>query len=166
MLPVFGVWVLAMFHLMFVRFWLLSGHLFFKELPTRLAVCSLYILSNCNFSHFLFWFWEWDSDLIAPVPVHGFLSTFISLTEIKFWLNQSTYFGVTCPSVTNISHFLKVTNSGHIWLKRVLVAIISSSQLPYCVIRVNTHFFMIILMHPVFKVPKMRNMSTVIWAAS
>ena len=28
-----------------------------KELLTRLTICSLFILTNCNISNFPFWFW-------------------------------------------------------------------------------------------------------------
>ena len=38
--------------LFLVRFGLLSGYLLWKELLIRLTICSLYILSICNFSSF------------------------------------------------------------------------------------------------------------------
>ena len=54
LLPVFGVGVSVTFHLMcvhivLVRFGLLSGLLFGNELLTRLTICSLRILTICNF---------------------------------------------------------------------------------------------------------------------
>ena len=56
MLPVVGGRVSVTFHLRLVkivlaRLTLLSGHLFMKELLTRLAKCSLCILTICNFSY-------------------------------------------------------------------------------------------------------------------
>ena len=50
----FGVRVSVAFHVMcvhiiLVRFGLLSGPLFGKELLTRLTICSLCILNICNF---------------------------------------------------------------------------------------------------------------------
>ena len=49
----FGVRGSVMFHLMFVHYTfssvgLLSGNLFGKQLPARLAICSHCILSICN----------------------------------------------------------------------------------------------------------------------
>ena len=60
LLTVFGVRVSVMFHLMCfhiisVRFEILSGNLFGKELLTRLTICSLCILTICYFSHFPLW---------------------------------------------------------------------------------------------------------------
>ena len=65
LLPVFGIRVSVMFHLMFVYYtfssvWVAEWPPFWKLLPTRLAICFHCILSICNFSYFPFWFSEWD----------------------------------------------------------------------------------------------------------
>ena len=72
-----------MFHLVFVHntfssVWVAEWSPFGKELPTRLAVCSHCILSVCILvflSRFGFEGGVWF--LIAPVPVHCLLVTFI-----------------------------------------------------------------------------------------
>ena len=53
----FGVRVLVMFHLMFVHYtfssvWVAEWLPFGKKLPARLAICSHYLLSICNFHLF------------------------------------------------------------------------------------------------------------------
>ena len=55
--PVSGVRVSVTFHLMCVHIisssiWVAEWPAFGKELLTRLAICSLYILTVCNFSLF------------------------------------------------------------------------------------------------------------------
>ena len=49
---------------------------FGKELPTLLTICSLCILTICNFSYFPFGFEDRICVLIAPVPGHCILFTF------------------------------------------------------------------------------------------
>ena len=63
--PIFGVRVSVMSHLMCVHIisssvWVTEWPPFGKELLTRLTICSLCILTNCNFSYFPFWFWVLD----------------------------------------------------------------------------------------------------------
>ena len=60
-LPSFGVRVSVTFHLMFVHAIFNSIRVaewppFGKELLSRFAICSLCILTICNFSYFPFWF--------------------------------------------------------------------------------------------------------------
>ena len=61
LLPVFGARVLVTFHLMCVHIifrsvWVDEWPPFWTELLTRLAMCSLCILTICIFSYFSFWF--------------------------------------------------------------------------------------------------------------
>ena len=51
---------------------------FGKELPTWLTICSLCILTICNFSYFPFGFEGGILLLIVPVPGHCILVTFFS----------------------------------------------------------------------------------------
>ena len=66
------------FHLMFVHIiissdWVAEWLPFGKELFTRLTICSLCILTICNFSYFPFFgFVDWIWVLIASVPLHTF----------------------------------------------------------------------------------------------
>ena len=64
MLPVFGVRVSVTFHftcvhIIFDSVWVAEWHPFGKWLLTRLTICSLCILTICNFSYFLSWFERW-----------------------------------------------------------------------------------------------------------
>ena len=73
------------FHLMFIDCTFSSVLVaewpsFGKELPSRLAVCSLCILSICNFSYFLFGLESRGLFLIAPVHVLCLLVTFNTKT--------------------------------------------------------------------------------------
>ena len=43
-------------HIIFSSFWVAERLSFGKELHTRLTMCSLCILTICNFSYFPFWF--------------------------------------------------------------------------------------------------------------
>ena len=57
LLPVFGVRVSVMFHLMFVHYtlssvWVAEWPHFGKELPARLVICSHCLLSICIFCLF------------------------------------------------------------------------------------------------------------------
>ena len=61
MLPVFGVGVSVTFHFMFVN--IISSSVLVVEWPpfgkgllNRLTICSLCILTICNFGYFPFWF--------------------------------------------------------------------------------------------------------------
>ena len=59
LLPVFGVSVtfhLMCFHIIFNLVWVAEWPSFGKELLTRLTICSLCILTMCDFSYFPFWF--------------------------------------------------------------------------------------------------------------
>ena len=61
LLPVFGAIVAVMFYHMCVHnmvssVWVAEWPFFGKELLTRLTMCSLCILTICNFSYFLIWF--------------------------------------------------------------------------------------------------------------
>ena len=61
LLGVFGVGVLVMFHRRFVHIIFSLVKVaewppFEKELLTQLTICSLRILTICNFSYFPFWF--------------------------------------------------------------------------------------------------------------
>ena len=67
------------FYRMFVHIisvWVAEWPPFGKELSTRLAICSLCILTICNFSYFPFWFRGRDWILIIPVPGNCILVTF------------------------------------------------------------------------------------------
>ena len=77
----FGVRVSVTFHLMFVHIilssvWVAVWPPFGKELPARLTICSLCILTICNFIFFSFCFHGGILVLIAPVPSHCILVTF------------------------------------------------------------------------------------------
>ena len=68
------------FHLMFVHIifssaWAAEWSPFGKELSTRLTICSLCILTVCNFSYFPFWFEGGILVLIATVAGHCILVT-------------------------------------------------------------------------------------------
>ena len=72
MLSVFGFRVSVTFHLVCVHIifnsvWVTEWPPFGKELPTRLIICSLNILTICNFSYFPFGFDGWISVLLASV---------------------------------------------------------------------------------------------------
>ena len=61
LLPVFGVKVSVTFHLtcvhiIFSSVWVAEWPPPGKKLLTRLTICSLCILTICNFSYFPFWF--------------------------------------------------------------------------------------------------------------
>ena len=61
LLPVFGVRVsvtfhLVCFHIIISLVWVSEWPLFGKELPTRVAICSLCILTICDFSYLPVWF--------------------------------------------------------------------------------------------------------------
>ena len=80
----FGVRVSMMFHFMFVhytlvQFGLLSGHLFGRWLPARLAICSHCILSICNIylfpilvlgAGFAFWLLQFSSRSVSVCGGH------------------------------------------------------------------------------------------------
>ena len=66
------------FHLMFVHIIIVTEWPSFgKELLPRLTICSLWILTLCNLSYFLFWFEGWIWILIASVPDFCILFTFV-----------------------------------------------------------------------------------------
>ena len=50
-LPVFGVRVSVFVHIIFSLVWVAEWQLFGKELHPRLTICSLCILTICNFSY-------------------------------------------------------------------------------------------------------------------
>ena len=69
------------FHLKYVKMFFSSVYVaewppFRKELPVRLTLCSLRIISVCNFSYFPFRFEGRIWDLIAPIPGHCLLVSF------------------------------------------------------------------------------------------
>ena len=47
-------------HIIFSWVWVGEWPPFGEELLTRMAICSLCILTICNFSYFPFWFWVLD----------------------------------------------------------------------------------------------------------
>ena len=70
------------FHLMFVHIifssvWVAKWPPFGKELPTRLTLCSLCSLTICSLVFYRFIFEGGIWVLIAPVPSHCILVTFI-----------------------------------------------------------------------------------------
>ena len=66
-------------HIIFSSVWVAECHLFGKQLLTRLTICSpcKKIQYICNFSYFLFGFEGWIWVLIASVPDHCILFTFL-----------------------------------------------------------------------------------------
>ena len=79
-LPISGVRFSAMFQLMFVKsifssVWVAEWSPFGKKLPTWLTICSLCILTICDFSYFPFWFFGRDSgSLLLQFLVIAYLS--------------------------------------------------------------------------------------------
>ena len=55
-------------HIIFSSVWVAEWPPFRKYLLTQLTICSLYILTICNFSHFLFGFEGWIWVPIASFP--------------------------------------------------------------------------------------------------
>ena len=55
-------------HIICSSVWVAEWPLFGKELLTRLTICTLCILTICNFSYFPFGFEGWIGVLIASVP--------------------------------------------------------------------------------------------------
>ena len=85
----FGVRVSVTFHLtsIFVHIFFSSAKVaesppFGKELLTRLTICSLCILNICNFCISCFGFERGIWVLIAPVPGHCILVTFLLLSVL------------------------------------------------------------------------------------
>ena len=71
-------------HIFFSSIWVAEWPPFGKELPIRLTICSLCILTICNFSYFV----GRIRILIASVPGHCILVTSNKLCskQIPFWL--------------------------------------------------------------------------------
>ena len=63
-------------HIIFSSVLVAEWPYFKKELLPLLTICSLCILTLCNFSFFPFWFKGWIWVLIASVPDVGILFTF------------------------------------------------------------------------------------------
>ena len=89
----FFVSVSVTFHLMFVQVifsWFSLWPPFGKELLTRLTICSLCILTICNFSYFLFWFS--GRDLGSDCPSSWSLPTCYFYKQSICWLCNFTPF--------------------------------------------------------------------------
>ena len=71
--------------IIFSSVWFAEWPPFGKEFLTRLTICSLCIVTICNFSYFPFCFEGWNWVLIASVPgITYFLQTYINIkNEIR-----------------------------------------------------------------------------------
>ena len=63
-------------HIIFSSVWAAEWLPFWKELFTQFSICSLCIVTICNFSYLPFWFLGGNRSLIALVPGYSLLVTF------------------------------------------------------------------------------------------
>ena len=71
-------------HIISSSVWVAEWPPFGKSLLTRLNICSLFILTICNFSYFPFWFEGWIWVLIASFPGLCIYFSFFLKFEMPF----------------------------------------------------------------------------------